>query len=171
MTTIASRLCQSCGLCCNGVLFYGVRVLPSDSQTQLGSLGLLVHQKKREPFFEQPCSAYKNHCCSIYKERPTRCRQFECQQLKRVARGESTESEAVEVIRRAHEKIQFLKNLFYLVTSRSPKGPLLKEIEKALAEPFQEDTSPENLEQRRLLEETFQEFRNFLNTEFRITPY
>ena len=96
MEALTDTLCLECGLCCNGVLFADVRSEPGD----------------RSPLFAgrtrvtQPCPAFqRGDCtCSIYRERPRRCRQFECRQLLGTKAGEIT----VEAARRRIAKARRL---------------------------------------------------------------
>src|SRR5882757_2729915 len=94
----ATSLCAQCGMCCNGVLFHTVRILPADSPGALSALGLKLKRKKGERLLLQPCPAHRDTCCSIYESRPQRCRLFECRQLQRLAAGEITEAMATEKI-------------------------------------------------------------------------
>ena len=76
-----ARICAACGLCCNGVLFHSVEMQPLDQLKELLSLGLKLKKKRKQVFVLQPCPAHKDSCCSIYGQRPQRCRIFECRQL------------------------------------------------------------------------------------------
>ena len=101
----AERLCTACGMCCNGVLFEIVRLQPQDSLRDLERLGMEIYRKKKEPYFKQPCRFLNGCSCTIYTARPTRCRHFECQQLKRLADGEITEADAMTKIIRAQSLV------------------------------------------------------------------
>lgn len=81
----AAALCLDCGLCCNGVLFDQVRLVAGDNAKALSAKGLKLKQRR---FFNQPCTALCGSQCTIYGDRPTRCRQFECRQYQLVAAGE-----------------------------------------------------------------------------------
>ena len=81
----AAALCLDCGLCCNGVLFDQVWLVAGDNAKALSARGLKL---KRRRFFNQPCTALCGSQCSIYGDRPTRCRKFECRQYQLVAAGE-----------------------------------------------------------------------------------
>lgn len=94
----ASRLCTACGMCCNGVLFEIVRLQPQDDMRHLERLGMQIYRKKKEPYFKQPCRFLEGCSCTIYEARPTRCRRFECHQLKLLAAEEITESDAMAKI-------------------------------------------------------------------------
>lgn len=107
----ASRLCTACGLCCNGVLFEIVRIQPQDSVKALERLGMQINRRKTEPYFKQPCRFLNDCTCAIYEQRPTRCRRFECRQLKLLAEGEITEAEAAAKIAEAKAQVQRIQDL------------------------------------------------------------
>ena len=147
MNEAASRLCRACGLCCDGSLFPTVQLQPADSAQALKALGLRIQHKKKCDFFDQPCSAFKNKSCSIYQERPVRCRAFECQQLKRLAQGETREEDALKKIQEAQSMIDVIKKLFYRLGPTNPKKPLLQQYQQIIADPidsFQNSTSDAN---------------------------
>jgi Fe-S-cluster containining protein len=102
MEPLTHTLCLACGLCCNGVLFADVRPQPGDRSP-------LFAGRRRVP---QPCPAFQaGDCtCSIYPERPVRCRQFECRQLLAVRAGETTIPQALTKIRRARKLVLKLEN-------------------------------------------------------------
>lgn len=169
MTTSSSHLCSTCGLCCNGVLFDTVHLQSSDSPQELKSLGMLVKHKKKYDFFHQPCSSFKDHCCSIYEQRPGRCRLFECQQLKRFAAGETTSEKALEMIQEAISRVENIQNLLHYSGKLNPKKSLSQQYEKVIAEPLNDFSDPLALEKRTELVQAFQELQQFLDAEFR-TP-
>lgn len=170
MSISSSSLCNACGLCCNGVLFHTVRLQSSDSRQELKSLGMLIEHKKKYDFFHQPCSSYKDGCCSIYKLRPERCRVFECQQLKKLAAGETTEAGVLETITKAHSKVKNVQELLQHFGRINHKKPLSKQYEKILAEPLNDPSDAKALEQRSQLVHAFNDLQQFLNKEFRLDP-
>jgi len=107
----ASRLCTACGMCCNGVLFEIVRLQPQDSVKELEKLGMQINRRKTEPYFKQPCRMLDGCHCTVYEQRPTRCRRFECLQLKLLAVGEITEAEAAAKIAEVREMVQRIQIL------------------------------------------------------------
>jgi Fe-S-cluster containining protein len=115
--SVAQQLCLSCGLCCNGVLFKDVELQPGDDADQLAALGLPVSNPKpgiRNPKskFPQPCAALcADNRCHIYKERPVRCRQFDCALLKSVATGDTTVPAALRTIRLAGQRAEKVRRL------------------------------------------------------------
>lgn len=95
MAGLSDTLCLQCGLCCNGVLFADVRPEPGD----------------RSPLFagrsrvSQPCPAFNaGDCtCTLYAERPARCRKFECRQWLEVQAGKISPAAALKKIRIARK--------------------------------------------------------------------
>ena len=125
------NLCLECGLCCNGAMFAIVALQPGESAKALGALGLRV----KRGIFTQPCSALDGLCCTIYEQRPVRCRLFECQQLQRIAAGELTESAALENIREVQRRVAELDALLEKAGANNPRKPLYHRTVTALAEP------------------------------------
>src|SRR6478736_2163147 len=60
------KLCLSCGLCCNGVLFADVKLQPEDRAKILLKLGIPVRSAGAREKFEQPCVALSSCTCKIY---------------------------------------------------------------------------------------------------------
>ena len=166
--TAGSRLCAACGMCCNGSLFHMVYLQPGDSPKAIAALGLKLKFKKQKYFFYQPCAAFKNSCCSIYAERPTRCRAFECRQLKRVESGVSNEAEALEKIREAQAQIALVEQLLTRAGERKRDRPLGKRYEKIMEQPLDAESSPEQVAAREALSEAMHVLEEFLETHFRV---
>ena len=95
MPKLTETLCLQCGLCCNGVLFADVRPEPGDNSPLFAGRSRV----------NQPCPAFSSAtcACAIYKDRPARCRKFECRQLLGVQAGEITTDAALKRIRKARQ--------------------------------------------------------------------
>jgi hypothetical protein len=115
----AQNICLACGLCCNGVIFADVKLLPSEEAGPLLSLGMPLLRTKTRPGpqktqswrFLQPCAAFDGCRCRIYASRPKYCREFDCFLLKKVQQGRVTQKGALRVIldaRRRAEKVREL---------------------------------------------------------------
>jgi Fe-S-cluster containining protein len=167
---VASRLCQACGLCCNGVLFHTVRLRADDSPEELTALGLRLKRKRGEDWLLQPCPAFRTTKCSIYPQRPARCRLFECRLLRKVASGEIAEETARGRIREVQQRVERLDELSRRADGRPRKGPLSKRCETTLAEPFDMTTQPELGTQREELARGLEELDVILDAEFRLPP-
>ena len=158
---IASSLCSSCGMCCDGTLFHSVVLQSTDSPRTLSSLGLTLKRKPGVTTFRQPCSAHQNHQCAIYENRPQRCRLFNCQQLLRVASGEITQSAARERIASTREKINQVVGKIERLTETNPNQGLAQRFSVAITNKV---PSPERTE----LEAAMAELQAILEKEFRV---
>lgn len=166
----AGRLCSACGLCCNGVMFHTVKMQPADSPSVLSALGLRLKRKSSGQYLQQPCPAFCGTHCSIYESRPERCRVFECQQLKRLATGETTEDAAMERIREAQRRVGELEKLLEKSGKTDAKRALSKRYEKVTAEPITALSDPEAVALRERLTQSMRELELMLDREFRIHP-
>ncbi|MDZ4290129.1 MAG: YkgJ family cysteine cluster protein [Prosthecobacter sp.] len=161
----ASRLCTACGLCCNGVLFHTVRLQPKDSAKELTALGMKLKHKSKGTSIHQPCPALRELQCTIYQHRPERCRLFECQQLTRLAAGETTEEAVLEAIHDVQRRVAHLETLMRQAGKTDPKRPLSKRCDKILADPL-----PATQGLRVALADAMWELNDLLNRDFRLAP-
>ncbi|MBB5036855.1 YkgJ family cysteine cluster protein [Prosthecobacter dejongeii] len=162
VTAAASRLCLACGMCCNGVLFHIVRLQQVDSVKRLESLGLKINRKKKEPYFNQPCRFLEDCTCQIYNDRPSRCRLFECQQIKKLSSEETSENQALEIIALAKSKVARVEHLLHECGNETHGRPLLERCQEGV-------TKTGGVAKRELCEAA-QELHDFLNVHFRIEP-
>lgn len=166
----ATRLCAACGMCCNGVLFHTVRILPEDSVGELSALGLKLKRKRGERWLFQPCPAHGKNGCSIYAQRPQRCRRFECRQLQRVAMGEISEAEALAQIEGVKRRVAAIELLLEQSGKTDPKRPLSKRYERICADPVDASWEPEAIRRREQLSARMAELEAILDREFRVDP-
>jgi hypothetical protein len=152
----ASRLCTACGMCCNGVLFEIVRLQPQDSVKELAKLGMQINRRKTQPYFKQPCRFINDCTCMIYEQRPTRCRRFECLQLKLLAAEEITEEEAAAKIAEAKTLVQRIHELLAEAGDHAVDEALEERVRRVLGD--QTDTP---------LYHDMQTLKRLLNRDFR----
>lgn len=131
----ASRLCAACGLCCNGVLFFSAKLQPGDDARKLERLGLKVKRREGVQHMLQPCQAHRDMSCTIYGERPMRCRLFVCQQLRAVESGACSESEAATTIAQTLTQVAKVKSLLREMGETREHKALATRYESALEEP------------------------------------
>jgi hypothetical protein len=155
-------------MCCDGVLFFGAKLQPADSARALSALGLKIKRKHGELFCLQPCSAHRDGACLIYESRPQRCRDFECQQLVSVARGEITEDAALENIRHARVLVRRVEELLVLAKDERGGKSLAARYDTIFTPPL--DASPGADEIRADLRSAMGELEAFLLLHFRIKP-
>ncbi len=129
-----SRLCRSCGLCCNGVLFETVRLQPGDIPKTLVSIGLKLKRKHGKPCMLQPCPVWGANGCSVYENRPVRCRQFECAQVVRFREGSLSEISVDKKIQAVKKQAEEIRLLLVECGSKNVHRPLLKRCEMVLSD-------------------------------------
>lgn len=167
-SSVASRLCEACGMCCNGVMFHTVILQPGDSGHALKAFGLKVKQRKEKRYIEQPCPAHQNGQCTIYASRPARCRLFECRQLRGVAAGEITETMALEKIQEARYRVQHLEALLEKAGGANPTRPLSKRCEAVTIVPLDASSDEASITFRSELALAFQGLDQMLDQDFRV---
>jgi len=142
----ATRLCAACGMCCDGVLFHAVVLQAGDSPRALAALGLKIKRRRDAQFFHQPCRAHRDGSCTIYAQRPQRCRLFACRQLLGVAAGETTEAVALEKIREARARVARVNALLDRVAETNPRRALAQRYANAMTGPVEGDAIPARAE-------------------------
>lgn len=167
-SSVAERLCEACGMCCNGVMFHTVILQPGDSTPALKALGLKVKERKEKRYIEQPCPAHQNCQCTIYASRPTRCRLFECRQLKQVASGEITEAVALEKIQEAQRLVQHLQEILERAGGANATRPLSKRCEAVMIVPLDSSSDEATKTFRQELAVSFAELDTLLDEDFRV---
>jgi len=142
------KLCPQCSLCCNGVLFGDVELQRGDDRQKLGVLGMKLFKKGRKLAFSQPCSCLDGKLCTIYADRPSRCRSFECGQIRRVEEGTLTlamgERNVREALRRADEVMLLLRRL----GNHDESVPLNQRYAAVMVQPMDLGGSEEDVELR-----------------------
>jgi uncharacterized protein len=165
----ATDLCSACGLCCNGILFYSVRLQPKDSPKELIGLGLKLQRKKKQYSILQPCPAFCGTHCSIYEKRPERCRAFECEQLRQLTAGETTEALALEKIREARESADHVMELMWNMGERNEKRNILRRYESICARVPDASEEPLATHLKNQLTAAMQKMEEILQQHFRVS--
>ena len=155
-------------MCCNVVLFLWVQLQPQDTPVELASLGVKLKRKNGKHYIQQPCPAYGDSGCTIYRQRPERCRLFECRQLRGVISGSIPESDAVTAIQKALKQVETIDHLFSELGDSNKKRPYLKRLEKVQAKPVHRSTDPETAALRSELETASNELESMLDQNFRV---
>lgn len=131
----AARLCLDCGLCCNGVLFDNVRLQPGDTAKALTAQGLKI---KKGQFFNQPCSGLNGALCTLYQNRPTRCRAFVCGQFRAVAAGEVDFATAAGRIAEVRQGVAEVERLLSGTAGNNMRKPLAQRYATAVGAEMEE---------------------------------
>jgi uncharacterized protein len=133
---VVSRLCPTCALCCNGVLFADVRLRAGDDAPRLGALGVPLKQRGAIVHFQQPCSCLDGNRCRIYADRPERCRTFECRLLQRAQSGEVTETAAIKSIGRALRRVNEVRRILRELGDTDESLPLSRRYQRMMRKPI-----------------------------------
>ncbi len=157
---VAASLCLDCGLCCNGVLFDQVRLQPGDRVKPLEAMGLKV--KKRQ-YFPQPCQALCGTRCTIYGNRPVRCREFVCRQFQLVAAGQLAATQARQRIAGAKDLAARVEQHLKGTAGENRRKPLAQRVATALL------VLPEGPEAL-ILRQAMQSLTELLEVHFRVPP-
>lgn len=131
-----TALCPTCALCCNGVLFADVRLQADDDGERLASLGVALKRRGSVTRFAQPCSCLAGERCSIYADRPVRCRTFECRLLKRALAGEVTERAALASIRKARAAAETVRSILRELGDTDESVPLSRRYQHMMRQPI-----------------------------------
>ena len=126
----ARKLCLSCGLCCNGALFADARLQSDDDSERLRELGLPITPKGRGGRFAQPCAALEGCHCTIYLQRPSYCRAFECLLFKKVLGGEISQEAAMGIIKQTLGLVETVRGLLQRLGNHDKHLPLRRRFQK-----------------------------------------
>ena len=131
-----SQLCPNCGLCCNGALFADVELRAGDDPGRLAELGLSLGMKGSKLAFAQPCTCFDGKLCTIYADRPKRCRTFECGLLKRVQADELDTDAALKTISKTKRQAEKVRDLLRDLGQKEEHLAMTKRYQEAMSAPI-----------------------------------
>jgi hypothetical protein len=102
-----AELCLSCSLCCTNGLFRSVPLRATEvAGLRARRLPLIKHDDEwLMPF---PCAAHKGRC-SIYSDRPSACREYECDVLVALNAGQMPASAARSLLDRTNALVASIR--------------------------------------------------------------
>ncbi len=130
------KICPNCGLCCNGVLFADVELRAGDDPGRLAELGLSLGMKGSKLAFAQPCTCFDGKLCTIYADRPKRCRTFECGLLKRVDDGALEAEAALKTIVKTKRQVEKVRVLLRQLGQNDERLAMTKRYSEAMSAPI-----------------------------------
>lgn len=86
MSEAVSALCQACGFCCDGTLFDGI-FLTAEDVVGARRVRLPISPDDGRPTLRLPCPAHVG-ACTVYEDRPSTCRTYQCQLVNRLEAGD-----------------------------------------------------------------------------------
>jgi hypothetical protein len=148
-TDAVAQLCPNCGLCCNGVLFADVELRAGDDVNRLKKLGLTLEKKGQGKLaFAQPCACFDGKLCTIYADRPKRCRTFECGLLKRVQDGELDADAALKTIAYTKRQAEKVRVLLRQLGQKDESLAMTKRYARAMSAPIDLSDDESDAERR-----------------------
>ena len=127
-------ICGACGLCCDGSFFGHVEVTSAE-EPALRRHVLPLFPQGRVLAFAQPCACFDGQLCTIYADRPKRCRLFECGLLKRVENGGLTPCAALKKIAQARARAGNVRDLLRQSGQRDEAMALTHRYAEAMSAP------------------------------------
>lgn len=155
-------------MCCDGVMFHGVKLQPKDSTKALAGFGLRIRRKRGSEMFLQPCAAFKGCRCAIYEDRPERCRLFECKQLKQMIAGEISEAAALERVASARAAVTRVMEILHHAGDKNSRRCIAERCDGILEK--SPAVFPELADYQQPLRRAQRELEEILATDFRIEP-
>jgi len=137
MNDSVSQLCPNCGLCCDSTLFRDAELQRDDNAERLAELGLSLEKKGRgKLIFTQPCACFDGKFCTIYNDRPKRCRTFECGLLKKVEAGKMSAGAALKKISEAKILADKVRESLHSPGEKNERLALTKRYAQAMSAPI-----------------------------------
>ncbi len=91
-------------MCCDGTYLSWAPVVEGDDREGLASIGHPIRfAEARGDYFDLPCPALVDKCCTVYGHRPSICPSYRCGMLNRFASGLVSTSDALATIARTLE--------------------------------------------------------------------
>jgi hypothetical protein len=117
------------------VLFTSVICSTATEARRMEDLGSPVAMKEGLASFPQPCNHLAESRCSVYADRPGRCRQFECELLKQVGREDQPIGRAREIIRETRTAADRLKAKLNELGNTDEEVPLAYRCDQVMDNP------------------------------------
>lgn len=89
--------CTACGMCCDGTLYARAKVAAGE-EARITARGLELTSFEDKTYFRLPCAYVSCGRCTIYEDRFSVCRTFECALLRRFKAGEVSMAEALRLV-------------------------------------------------------------------------
>jgi len=166
----SANLCLSCLLCCDGTLI-GFVQLEREEILPLKALLDIEEDSDGSGIFLHPCKNLCTDGCTIYDDRPSQCRTFNCRLLKSVEQKEVTFDTAVEVIKEVKQRKRSIeKQLIHLNITLKSLSFYFKMVElKKYLKRLPTEESETSTYQKLILD--FEQLDSLQSTTFGITPF
>jgi uncharacterized protein len=116
-------ICLTCGLCCSGGLFDHLDLQPVEIDP-IVALGAKLYPGE-PPRIAFPCALLCGKACTVYDNRPAKCRKYRCELLFHREDGSLSDAEALRLIAQALDLVTAVETLL-------PAGQTVPEARRAL---------------------------------------
>ncbi len=104
--------------------------LEPDEIELVSQLGLTSYQKKGDhDVLGLPCPYFKDSKCSVYTQRPRKCKDYQCKLLKGYQQGAISFGESIELVRKA---ISLMESIYQHIGGVDPSKIIWKQIRNFL---------------------------------------
>jgi Putative zinc- or iron-chelating domain len=108
----SSELCQECSMCCTGVIFSHVTISKKAHDKLPKANGKFKGDDFKMSF---PCQYIQEGSCTVYTERPNRCKTYSCKLLDKVIRGEIPFEKANQITTITKKQVVLLRETMALI--------------------------------------------------------
>ena len=100
-TSSSQDICSECGLCCTGALHQRVPLQEDEVKRVVKHMPHSIFRIQGQPKMKLPCVSRQGNICTMYNERPNRCRAYQCKLLDKYISGLIPRNEAIAIIEQA----------------------------------------------------------------------
>jgi hypothetical protein len=121
-------------MCCDGTIFADVKLCAAD-KSRIAVRRRLPESLRLEPLascLKQPCPAWIDASCAIYRQRPGHCRHFDCALLQKVVLGETDPGRALDIIRSCCRKAEKVRGLLRRLGDRNERAAVMARFRRTL---------------------------------------
>ncbi|NOR58766.1 MAG: hypothetical protein GQ474_09620 [Sulfurimonas sp.] len=108
----SSELCQECSMCCTGVIFSHVTISKNAHNRLPQAKGKIKGGNFKMSF---PCQYIQEGSCTVYTERPNRCKTYSCKLLDKVISGEIPFEQANQITTTTKKQVELLRATIALI--------------------------------------------------------
>lgn len=115
------QICVTCGLCCDGTLFWHASLLPGEKGNLPEKIERAYRKTENEESFRLPCGYFSGKCTIYDRKRANVCASYRCQLLKDFADRKISLEDTLEIIRKAMIMRVDLMEQFGTLTGKEQK--------------------------------------------------
>ncbi|HOW26118.1 MAG TPA: hypothetical protein PK711_10665 [Bacteroidales bacterium] len=118
---LEQQICVTCGLCCDGTLFWHASLQPGEKGDLPEKIKKAYRKSEDEESFMLPCGYFAGKCTIYAQKRAHVCASYRCQLLRDFADRKIPQADALEIIRKAMIMRTDLMEQFGALTGKEQK--------------------------------------------------